>query len=166
MKNYISFSLALLCLIFIALGCGSTNSNSTSSTTPASTTNGAKPAASASPAGPTISDIKWADYDKIYNTKSKTTDMQKEAEWKNFEGKYVSWQGTVNDVSDGTLTGLTVNIKMNASSLASDIILTPKDDQKDKMMKLSKGQKISFTGRLKSAGGLILPLSMDEGELK
>jgi hypothetical protein len=170
MKNYIGLSLALLCLIFIALGCGNTNTNSTTSSgTPVPATNaanGAKPVAAASPAGPTISDVKWADYDKIYNTKSKSTDMQKEAEWKNFEGKYVSWQGTVNEVSEGTLTGLTVNIKMNPDSLTSDIILTPKDSQKEKMMSLTKGQKISFTGRLKRAGGAILPLSMDEGEIK
>jgi hypothetical protein len=170
MKNYISFSLALLCLIFIALGCGSTNTNSTtSSSTPASTTNaanGAKPVAAASPTGPTISDVKWADYDKIYNVKSTSTDMQKEAQWKNFEGKYVSWQGTVNEVSEGTLTGLTVTIKMNPGTITSDIVLTPKDSQKEKMMSLTKGQKISFTGRLNRAGGAVLPLSMDDGEIK
>lgn len=169
MKNYISSSFALLCLIFIALGCGSTNTNTTTpSGTPASTTNsanGAKPGA-ATPAAPAVSDVKWADYDKVYNIKSNSTDMQKEALWKDFEGKYVSWQGTVSEVSDGTITGLTVNIKMNPDTLTSDIILSLKDNQKEKMIALTKGKKISFTGRLKRAGGAVLPLSMDDGEIK
>jgi hypothetical protein len=158
-------------LIFIALGCGGSGKNSTTSpSTPASTTNaanGTKPATVTTiPAGPVMSDLKWADYDKVYNVKSSSTDMQKEALWKDFEGKYVSWQGTVSEVSEGSLSGLVINIKMNPDTLTSDIRLSLKDDQKEKVMALTKGKKISFTGKLKTAGGAILPLSMDEGEIK
>lgn len=170
MKNYYSGSLALGFLLLIGLACGSPSNNSTT-TPPANTSNANTPATtSSSPAKPQesapVADLKWSDYDKIYNVKSDSTDMQKEAAWKNFEGKTVTWSGTVGDVSEGMISGLVLQIKMNPDTLTHDIRLSLKSDQKDKMMTLKKGQKVTFTGRLKTAGGTVLPLSMDEGELK
>lgn len=113
-----------------------------------------------------IDPMKWSEYDNIYNTRSTTTDMQKDAFWKLYEGKRVAWQGTVADVREGTFGGLVLNIKMNSETLTNDIALTLKDSEKSKAMSLSKGKKISFVGKLKTAGGAILPLQMDEGEIK
>lgn len=49
-----------------------------------------------------ISSIKWSDLDRIYNLKSNSTDMQKEALWDNYKGKRVAWSGTVTEVSKGS----------------------------------------------------------------
>jgi len=114
----------------------------------------------------TISNLMWTTYDSVYNTKSNSTDIQKEAAWKEFEGKTVAWQGTVSEVTEGTFGGLVLNIKMNSETLTSDIALTLKDSEKSKAMNLTKGKKISFVGKLKTYGGAFLPLSMDEGEIK
>lgn len=119
-----------------------------------------------SPPAEVISNLKWSDYDNVYNTKSNSTDMQKESLWKNFEGRKVAWQGTVADVSKGMLGGLTLNIKMNSETLTSDVSLSLKKDQESKAINLTKGDKVSFTGKLKSYGGAMLPLSMDEGEVR
>lgn len=113
-----------------------------------------------------ISNISWNDYNKIYNVRSNSTDMQKDALWKDFEGKSILWTGTVSEVSEGTLSGLTLQIKMNSETLTSDILLNLKDEQKSKAMSLTKGQKVTFTGKLKSYGGAILPLSIDEAEIR
>lgn len=113
-----------------------------------------------------VSNITWNDYDRVYNLKSNSTDVQKESLWENFEGKTVTWQGEVSEVSKGAFSGSTVSIKMNKETLTSDILLSLKKDQESKMMSLTKGQKITFTGKLKSYGGAVLPLSIDEGEIK
>jgi hypothetical protein len=144
-----------------------TTSNSVTTSSPTTS----KPTAltnSAAPVAPkeTIDSMKWSEYDNVYNTRSNSTDMQKDALWKGFEGKKVAWQGTVAEVAEGTFGGLVLNIKMNSETLTHDIALILKDSEKSKAMSLTKGKRISFVGKLKTYGGAILPLSMDEGEIK
>lgn len=160
MKNLI---LPLFILIIVTLGCANTDSTSSPSNTSAKIKSAPETAKSTPVA---ISPITWGEYDNIYNTKSNSTDMQKDAQWSKFEGKTVAWQGKVEDVSKGTLGGLTLNIKMNPDTLTYDISLSLKSDQESEAMTLKKGEKVSFTGKLKSYGGAILPLTMDEGEIK
>jgi RNA polymerase subunit RPABC4/transcription elongation factor Spt4 len=139
-----------------------TPTNNTTTSNPATSTNTAAPAAPKEP----ISPMKWSEYNSVYNTRSNSTDMQKDALWKNFEGKTVAWEGTVAEVKEGTFGGLVLNIKMNSDTLTNDIALTLKESEKSKAMSLTKGKKISFVGKLKSYGGAFLPLTMDEGEIK
>lgn len=113
-----------------------------------------------------ISPIKWSDVDKIYNLKSNSTDMQKEALWKDFKGKRVAWSGTVSEVSKGTFGGLTLQIKMNPDTLTSDIILSLKKEEEGRAINLTKDSKVSFVGTLNNYGGAILPMSLDDGEIK
>jgi hypothetical protein len=136
--------------------------NSATTSNPTSTTNTAAPVAPKN----TIDPMKWSEYDNVYNTRSNSTDMQKDALWKSFEGKTVAWQGTVAEVKEGTFGGLVLNIKMNSETLTNDIALTLKESEKSKAMSLTKGKKISFVGELKTYGGAFLPLQMDEGEIK
>jgi hypothetical protein len=131
-------------------------------TAPTSSTNTAAPVAPKNAIDP----MKWSEYDNVYNLRSNSTDMQKDALWKSFEGKTVAWQGTVAEVREGTFGGLVLNIKMNSETLTNDISLTLKDSEKSKAMNLTKGKKISFVGKLKTYGGAILSLQMDEGEIK
>jgi hypothetical protein len=112
-----------------------------------------------------VSNITWSDYNNVYNLKSDWTDIQKDTLWEQFEGKTIAWQGTVYKVREGMLGGLSVSIKMDPETMTSDILLTLKDDQKAKAINLTKGQKISFVGKLKSYGGAVLPLMLDEGRL-
>jgi hypothetical protein len=141
----------LLIVLFVILGCGGgQNSSSTSNST----------------TGPAVSSITWADYDKIYGVKSKTTDMQKEQSWKDFQGKRVAWSGEVAEVSNGTFGGLQVSIKMDKDTLISDINLELKKDYEGAASKLTKGSRLNFVGTMKSYGGAILPATLSDGELK
>jgi hypothetical protein len=147
------------------------NQSTVATTNPTNTTTTSNPTTSTNTAAPvapkeTISPMKWSEYDNVYNTRSNSTDMQKDALWKNFEGKTVAWQGTVAEVREGTFGGLVLNIKMNSETLTNDIALTLKESEKSEAMSLTKGKKISFVGKLKSYGGAFLPLSIDEGEIK
>ncbi len=140
----------MLILLFAILGCGGQNSSSTANS---ATTK-------------EISATTWADYNKIYGSDAKTTDMQKEQSWKDFQGKRVAWSGEVAEVSNGTFGGLQVSIKMNKTTLISDISLELKKEFQDAASKLTKGSKINFVGTLKSYGGAILPATLSDGELK
>lgn len=112
-----------------------------------------------------VSEISWEEIDAIYNVKSKKTDLQKDHFWKNYENKYVRWQGEVSDIGEGLLGGLRLSIKMNSSTFTSDLSIALKDSQKDKALQLSKGDTITFKGRLKRWGSL-LPISLDKGEIE
>ncbi len=147
------------------------NQSTVATTNPTNTTTTSNPTTSTNTAAPvtpkeTISPMKWSEYNSVYNTRSNSTDMQKDALWKNFEGKTVAWEGTVAEVKEGTFGGLVLNIKMNSETLTNDIALTLKESEKAEAMGLTKGKKISFVGKLKSYGGAFLPLTMDEGEIK
>jgi hypothetical protein len=110
-----------------------------------------------------ISNILWDDLDKIYNLKSKNTDLQKDELWKHFEGKRVKWKGEVTEVSN-SLGRLVLQVKMNESTFTSDIIVTLKDSQSAKAIKLKQGDSVTFVATLDN-WGTILPISMNEGEI-
>jgi hypothetical protein len=110
-----------------------------------------------------ISPITWREINAIYNLSSKTTDMQKDAAWKRYQGKRVKWIGRVSEISDDW-TGFTLQVKMNKSTWTSDLIIRLKPSQKDKAMQLHKDQAIEFTGILKNWGSL-LPITLEQGEL-
>jgi hypothetical protein len=147
------------------------NQSTVATTNPTNTSTTSNPTTSTNTAAPvapkeTISPMKWSEYNNVYNTRSNSTDMQKDALWENFEGKTVAWQGTVAEVREGTFGGLVLNIKMNSETFTNDIALTLKESEKSEAMSLTKGKKISFVGKLKTYGGALLPLQMDEGEIK
>lgn len=107
----------------------------------------------------------WPEVDSIYNLQSNTTNVQKEKAWVNFKGKRIWWVGTVSEISEGMLGGYTLQIKMNEDTFTSDLIIKLRRSEKAKAQRYSKGDEISFTGRLVS-WGTILPISLDDGEIK
>lgn len=110
-----------------------------------------------------ISDIKWMDIDKIYNTKSNYTDLQKKKEWKRFENKKVKWSGSVSSVGE-MLGSITLQVKMNMNTFTSDVIVYLKDTERTKAEAYSEGQPVTFTGVLKDWGRLT-PITLKYGEI-
>jgi tRNA_anti-like len=163
MKN-----LTIILTIFGALILGCSDPNKP---TNAPATNAAKPVvadktAKVEPMKDEISKITWKEYDGIFNIRSTTTDMQKEAAWKNYEGKRVQWSGTVTEVGNGSVNGLSVSVKINKETLVSDLIVYLKESETDKASKLSKGSPVTFIGTLSSYGGAVLPTYLTDGELR
>lgn len=107
--------------------------------------------------------ISWAELDAIYNIKNKYTDLQKDEYWKKYKGEKVRWSGTVSSLSE-SFGGLTLQVKMNSTTLTSDLIVRLKDSQKAKALGLKKGDTVSFVGILENWGS-ILPITLTEGEI-
>lgn len=115
-------------------------------------------------AEPEVSKITWKEIDSVYNLKSKFTDAQKEEKWKEYEGKIIEWTGEVSDISEGWTSGYNLLIKMNQSTLTHDLQIGLDDSQKEKVLKVSKGDKIKFRGKLNEWGSL-LAISLSDGEI-
>ena len=63
------------------------------------------------------------------------TSLQKEEDFKKFKDKYVAWAGMVSYISE-SLGKYSLQVRHCPSTLTSDIIITMKDNQKEKLLKL------------------------------
>jgi tRNA_anti-like len=155
------FGLIIL-LVIIASMVNSSGPQSTSSTSTSSSSS-TRVGVAAEPATPEEPAISWREVDSIYSFKSNNTDLQKDESWKRFKGKRVAWSGVVSAVSDGW-TGLTLQVKMNPDTFTSDLLIRLNRDEKSKAALLQKGDRVRFTGALKSWGTL-LPITLEDGEI-
>jgi hypothetical protein len=110
-----------------------------------------------------IAAIPWNEVNDIYNLKSKTTDIQKEAAWQRYRGERVLWSGEVSDIAE-TLGTLQLLVKMNPDTFASDLILRLRADQRAHAMEYKKGDRIWFIGTL-SEWGTLMPISLSDAEI-
>jgi hypothetical protein len=131
-------------------------------TTTAAAAAAATPQATATPVE--VSNISWREVDAIYNLRSKKTNLQKAEAWKQFKGKRVVWAGRVSAISEGWFGGVTLQVKMNRETFASDLLIRLPDSEKSKAMPLQKGDHVQFTGVLDDWGSL-LPITLNDGEI-
>jgi hypothetical protein len=108
-----------------------------------------------------VSDIEWEEIDKIYNLKSDFTELQKKEHWKNYKGKKVRWTGTVSSVGE-TFGTLQLQVKLNPSTLTSDVLVSLKDTSRSDAIKLKEGDRVTFEGTFDDWGSL-MPVTLDHG---
>ena len=109
---------------------------------------------------PVVSDITFEEVDTVYDRLDLSdckTDLQKDKRRKQFEqmikrkyiGNLVQWTGQVADV-DRTIIDkrLYVKFKHTEQSLISDVTVYFTDSQKNKLLKLEKGDKVTYQGRI------------------
>jgi hypothetical protein len=110
-----------------------------------------------------ISDVTWEEIDKIYNLKSKYTELQKKERWKNYKGKKVKWRGEVSSV-DETFGTMSLQVKLNPGTFTSDVLVRLKPTEREKALKVSKQDMVTFVGILDD-WGTIMPVTLDKGEM-
>ena len=76
-----------------------------------------------------------------------------------FIGKWVRWNGSINNVSRG---GTTVKIDMGEGSWASDIVLAVSPASREKATGLSKDTYITFVGRMNDQPGSLTAMELQE----
>ena len=102
---------------------------------------------------PVIVSTSFSDF-ALYSDSTATT-LQKESFFdENYKGKYVTWSGTVTSVSE-SMGSYTVSVKHSSQSLFSDVTVVMRDDQKDKLLQLKEGSKITYTAKLTRYGELL-----------
>ena len=110
-----------------------------------------------------ISDVTWEEIDAIYNLKSKYTELQKKEHWNNYEGKKVKWRGAVSSVGE-TMGTMSLQVKLNPSTFTSDVLVRLKPTEREKAIKLSEKDLVTFVGILDD-WGTIMPVTLDQGEI-
>jgi hypothetical protein len=96
---------------------------------------------------------------------SSSTSLQKESFFDDhFKGKYVKWSGTVSSVTE-SMGSYNVGVKHSDKSLFSDVTVTMRDDQKEKLLQLKEGSKITYTAKLTRYGD-ILGIYADDGTIE
>lgn len=159
------FSLPFLFIIMLNILSPRTSSSYTPSSNSYSVESPSGSSSSTPSSEPTASSVSWSEIHRIYGLESKYSDLQKDEEWKRFKGKRISWSGEVVEVSNGFLGGLQMQVKMNRNTLISDLIISLNKSSKEKAMKLSKGNRVRFTGKL-DRWGTLMPISITDGEIE
>ena len=111
-----------------------------------------------------VSQVSWPEINNIYNIESSYTDIQKDENWTKYQGKSVVWYGEVVEVSRGIFGGMSLSIKMNGDTFTSDLLVELKPSAEKAAGRVSKGQHITFTGKLEN-WGTILPITLSQGEI-
>jgi hypothetical protein len=106
--------------------------------------------------------VSWDELDRIYNVSSSYTDLQKDERWKEFKNKKIKWTGTVTDIKDSFLGGLSITVRMNRTTLVADAIVHLRDSEKNKALNIRKEDKVHFSGVLKDWGSIV-PFSIEDG---
>ena len=96
---------------------------------------------------------------------STLTGLQKSEQWKNYEGKCVTWVGELSSVEDmfSGIVGITLGFKHLRSTLTYDVQVSGPVAGKEIFLTLKKGDKYQYKATLREYGGAILPIRADWG---
>lgn len=103
------------------------------------------------------------DYEDVYCDKDATALQKKTLFEEKFKGQYVNWTGEVSRVAE-SYGSYVLNVKHCPDTLTSDMRITMRKDQKDKLLKLTEGDEVTYIAKL-SDFGEIMGLSANDGEL-
>ena len=96
----------------------------------------------------------FSDFGAVY-CDSGATYLQKQALFDDqFKNKYVKWSGTVSSVSE-TWGSYTLQVKHCPDTWTSDILVTMKDDQKNALLQLREGDRVTYIAKLTRCGDLL-----------
>ena len=108
-------------------------------------------------------DTSFDDLNKIFGKDSSLTNTQKEEQWDNYKGKYITWQGVVTYKGVGTNDWKRIGISHKAGTNAELIF---DDDKKSIIKMVNNGDSITYTGKLAKLIGRNLLCSIVHVDIK
>ena len=91
------------------------------------------------------------------------TESQKDRLWKEYRNKYIRWTGEVVSRGLGRVSGLRMGIKHKDGT---DIELLFEPDKEHIVFETEKGDKITYTGKLVTRRGYIMPYKLVDGNIE
>lgn len=108
--------------------------------------------------------ISCQDFCGVFSNKD-TTQLRKDQLFSLVKDKQVTWTGTLVEVSDGTFTGLTLQLKCWSDTLSSDVVVSGfPQEERPALLALRNGQKVTVTGKL-TRWGQIMQHSITDAHL-
>ena len=108
-------------------------------------------------------EISFEELDALFGKKNKMTESQKDKLWKEYQNKYIKWNGEVMSRGKGRVSGLRMGIK---NLEGTDVELVFADDKEDLVLGTDKGDKVTYTGKLITRCGYILPYKLEDGNIE
>jgi len=108
-------------------------------------------------------EISFEELDALFGKKNRMTESQKDRLWKEYKGKYIRWTGEVVSRGKGRVSGLRMGIK---NTEGTDVELVFADDKEGLVLGTDKGDKITYTGKLITRCGYILPYKLEDGNIE
>ena len=109
--------------------------------------------------------IPFEELDALFGKKNKMTESQKDKLWKEYRNKYIRWTGKVVSRGKGRVSGLRMGIK-NSEGTGVDVELVFTDDKEHIVLATNKGDNITYTGKLVTRCGYIMPYKLDDGNIE
>ncbi len=109
----------------------------------------------------------FEEVDDIFGADSKLTDLQKDELWKDYEGKYVTWTGELTYLKEGLGGGgISAGFRHKPGTLTYDVLVSFPNTLRGKLLNYTEGQVLTYTGKLDTRTGAILPYSLDGKDVR
>ena len=108
-------------------------------------------------------EISFEELDALFGKKNRMTESQKDKLWREYQNKYIRWDGEVMSRGKGRVSGLRMGIK---NSEGTDVELVFADDKEDLVLGTTNGNKVTYTGKLVTRRGYILPYKLEDGNIE
>ncbi len=107
--------------------------------------------------------LSFNELDEIFGKENKMTETQKDTLWEKYNNKYVRWTGEVVSRGKGRVSGLRMGIKHKKGT---DVELIFDNEKEESVLKTEKGDKTTYTGKLVTRRGYILPYKLEDGNIE
>ncbi|MBT3879714.1 MAG: hypothetical protein HON76_14295 [Candidatus Scalindua sp.] len=107
--------------------------------------------------------IPFVELDALFGRNNRMTESQKDKLWKEYKNKYIRWTGEVVSRGKGRVSGIRMAIKHTEGT---DVELVFNNDKENLVLDTKKGDKITYTGKLSTRCGYILPYKLDDGNIE
>jgi len=107
--------------------------------------------------------LSFNELDEIFGKENKMTESQKDTLWEKYNNKYVRWTGEVMSRGKGRVSGLRMGIKHKTGT---DVELIFDNEKEELVLETEKGDTITYSGKLVTRRGYILPYKLEDGNIE
>ena len=105
----------------------------------------------------------FEELDALFGKKNRMTESQKDKLWREYQDKYIRGKGEVRSRGKGRVSGLRMGIK-NLEGTDVELVFT--DDKEDLVLGTDNGDRVTYTGKLITRRGYILPYKLEDGNIE
>lgn len=106
-------------------------------------------------------DMSFEEFNDVFGVAGGLSDEQKESLWSRCAGKKVQWNGVVNYIGWGLVTGWMMGVTHGDTSV--EVKLNP--DKKEHFSRVKYGNTVTYTGKLDSRVTRIFPYKLEDGDV-
>ncbi len=113
-----------------------------------------------------VIDVSFEEMDKQFGKESTLSRSEKNKLWKKYKGKYVQWQGIVSYKGMGRVDWNRIGVSRQDNKNNAEVEILFDWRMFEKIMNVSTGSTITYTGKLVSRSGVDAPYRLDDGNIE